>query len=185
MEGARERASREQEEAASDWFLSWLCPTLSAISAIVRTRRGLPAAAAAAAAAATASCGEATTAGAATRRRPPIGGCRPQGAALITRPCSTVSLYCTRLESTLPCIGASDVCIPTHYIYACIYRYIHIWTYKRLYWHTYIFHVCVRVACSLTYVYAYARKRERTRVSGVPSRVRARERAHRGVRNRM
>lgn len=45
----------------------------------------------------------------ASRRRPPIGGSRPQGAALITRPCSTVSLYCTRLESTLPCIAAFDL----------------------------------------------------------------------------
>lgn len=45
----------------------------------------------------------------ASRRRPPIGGSRPQGAALITRPCNTVSLYCTRLESTLPCIADSDL----------------------------------------------------------------------------
>lgn len=116
---------REQEEAASDWFLSWLYPTLSAISAIVRTRRGLRRRQRQ-----RRRLHAVKRRRRAPRRRPPIGGCRPQWAALITRPCSTVSLYCTRLESTLPCIGASDICIhPTQHI--CICTHIHIYTYMR------------------------------------------------------
>jgi hypothetical protein len=91
----------------------------------------------------------------APRRRPPIGGRRPQGAALITRPCSTVSLDCTRLESTLPCIGASDVYIylPIRgtynprcvYVYVCII-YIHIYIYIYIYIYTHLYaRICIHV----------------------------------------
>jgi len=128
----------------------------------------------------------------APRRRPPIGGRRPQGAALITRPCSTVSLDCTRLESTLPCIGASDVYIylPIRgtynprcvYVYVCIiyihiYIYIYLHTFIRAYMHTCTYaraqtHVCapplvhvhVRYPSHVgTRARACARERERER----------------------
>jgi len=92
----------------------------------------------------------------APRRRPPIGGCRPQGAALITRPCSTVSLYCTRLESTLPCIGASDVCIPP---YICIHVYIYILISNRT--NTRFAYVYVRTSHSSMYVCTHVRAKTR------------------------
>jgi len=170
-EREREREHREQEEAASDWFLSWLCPTLSAISAIVRTRRGLPAATAAAAAtvaatvAAAASCGEATTAGAATPstdwRLPSPGG----GANHQTVQHRESLLHSPRKHSTVHrCLRCMHT---TVYMYTCIYMY----TYKQPYQHT--FRVCVRTYESFIHVrmYTCTRENESTRERAVSPRA--------------
>lgn len=49
----------------------------------------------------------------ASRRRPPIGGSRPQGAALITRPCNTVSLSAALASKPLYRASLPPIYIPT------------------------------------------------------------------------
>lgn len=48
----------------------------------------------------------------ASRRRPPIGGSRPQGAALITRPCNTVSLSAALASKPLYRASLPPIYIP-------------------------------------------------------------------------
>lgn len=53
----------------------------------------------------------------ASRRRPPIGGSRPQGAALITRPCNTVSLSAALASKPLYRASLPPIYIPCRPVY--------------------------------------------------------------------